>query len=110
MRTALSLSLLGVALLSAGCGDKAAGGDSGCEVQDWYADTDGDGATNDQLDVSALRDLEGNPVDIWDVTVSDDGSGNAILTFPEGETVPLQGISPAQMTGPQMNAMGIPCR
>ncbi|MDJ0628422.1 MAG: Hint domain-containing protein [Rhodobacter sp.] len=73
------------------------------------ADTDGNGATNDQLDVSGLLDGEGNPVNIWDVTVTDDGSGNAVLTFPEGEAVTLQGIAPAQMTGPQMAAMGIPC-
>ncbi len=72
-------------------------------------DADSDGKSNDQLDVSDLRDLEGNPVNIWDVVVSDDGSGNALLTFPEGETLTLQGITPAQMTGQQMVASGIPC-
>lgn len=73
------------------------------------SDTDNNGNSNDQLDVSALRDLDGNPVNIWDVVVSDDGSGNAVLSFPEGETLTLQGITPAQMTGPQMVAAGIPC-
>lgn len=72
-------------------------------------DTDGDGASNDQLDVSDLRDLDGNPVNVWDVVVSDDGFGNALLTFPEGETLVLQGISPAQATAQQMVASGIPC-
>ncbi len=72
-------------------------------------DADNDGKSNDQFDVSELRDLDGNPVDIWDVVVSDDGSGNAVLTFPEGEAITLQGISPAQMNGQQMAASGIPC-
>ncbi|MDJ0824195.1 MAG: Hint domain-containing protein [Rhodobacter sp.] len=72
-------------------------------------DTDGDGNSNDQLDVSDLRDLDGNPVNVWDVVVSDDGSGNALLTFPEGETLTLQGIASAQMTPQQMMASGIPC-
>ncbi|AZV78517.1 type I secretion protein [Parasedimentitalea marina] len=73
------------------------------------SDTDADGNSNDQLDVSDLRDLNGNPVNTWDVVVTDDGSGNALLTFPEGETLTFQGISPAQMTSQQMTASGIPC-
>jgi hypothetical protein len=72
-------------------------------------DADLNGASNDQLDVSDLRDPDGNPVNVWDVVVTDDGSGNALLTFPEGETLTLQGIAPAQMTGRQMMASGIPC-
>jgi hypothetical protein len=73
------------------------------------SDTDKDGRSNDQLDVSDLRDLDGNPVNIWDVVVSDDGLGNAVLSFPGGETVTLQGISPARMTAQQLMASGIPC-
>ncbi len=73
------------------------------------ADDDGDGRSNDQLDVAALRDTEGNPVTISDVTVSEDGDGNAVLSFPEGESITLQGISAAQMTPQQMFASGIPC-
>lgn len=73
-------------------------------------DTDSDGFYDDQIDVSALRDLEGNPIDWRDVVVTDDGAGNALLTFPMGERLILQGISPSQMnTGPQMYAAGIPC-
>lgn len=69
-----------------------------------------DGRTVDQLDVSDLRDLQGNPIDYHDVLVGDDGSGNAILTFPEGEQIVLMGISPAQVSSKQqMAAMGIPC-
>ena len=73
-------------------------------------DQDRDGYYNDQLDVSELRTLEGNPVRVWDVVVSDDGFGNALLTFPEGETVVMQGVSPAQMsTTAQIQAAGVPC-
>lgn len=67
------------------------------------------GATTDQLDVSELERPGGGGVTVWDVAVSDDGSGNALLTFPGGERVILQGISPAQMSTAQMSAMGIPC-
>lgn len=73
-------------------------------------DTDNDGSYNDQLDVTGLTDLGGNPVNAWDVTVGDDGFGNALLTFPNGETVILQGVPPAAVTGAQLlNAAGIPC-
>ncbi|MCG6901700.1 MAG: Hint domain-containing protein [Rhodobacter sp.] len=73
-------------------------------------DTDGDGFYNDQLDVTNLTDADGNPVNAWDVVVTDDGSGNALLTFPNGETLLLQGVSPAEVTGAQLlNAAGVPC-
>ncbi len=73
-------------------------------------DTDGTGRYDDQLDVSELRDLAGNPVKAWDVTVTDDGNGNALLTFPEGERVVLLGVSPSQMQSAQQKfAAGIPC-
>ncbi|WP_052249471.1 Hint domain-containing protein [Tateyamaria sp. ANG-S1] len=74
------------------------------------SDDDNDGSYNDQLDVSELRTLEGRPVNAFDVVVSDDGNGNAKLTFPEGETIVLQGVSPAQMSSvQQLNSAGIPC-
>jgi hypothetical protein len=73
-------------------------------------DDDSDGSYNDQLDVSGLTDAGGDPVNAWDVVVSDDGSGNALLTFPNGETILLQGVAPAEVTGAQLlNAAGIPC-
>ncbi|MBY6113476.1 Hint domain-containing protein [Mameliella alba] len=69
-------------------------------------------AGNDLLDVSALTDLDGNPVDTGDVTVSDtvgDGSGHAVLTFPNGESITLVGVTPAEVQSPeQLAAMGIP--
>ncbi|MBD3786734.1 MAG: Hint domain-containing protein, partial [Sphingomonadales bacterium] len=68
------------------------------------------GLTTDQLDVSDLHDSEGNPVNAWDVTITDDGAGNAVLSFPGGESLTLLGVSPAQVaTAPQLAAMGIPC-
>ncbi|MCG7493052.1 Hint domain-containing protein [Thalassobius sp. Cn5-15] len=73
-------------------------------------DSDGNGSTNDQIDVSELTNSYGNPVRAWDVTVTDDGNGNAILNFPNGECLTLQGIAPAQVdSANQLNAMGIPC-
>jgi Ca2+-binding RTX toxin-like protein len=71
------------------------------------------GKTVDQLDVSNLTNASGNPVTWQDVVVTDtngDGSGDAILTFPGGESVVLQGLSPSQVDGKQeMAALGIPC-
>ncbi|MFZ1469362.1 MAG: Hint domain-containing protein [Paracoccaceae bacterium] len=68
------------------------------------------GRTTDQLDVSDLRDLNGNPINAWDVVVTDDGNGNAVLTFPEGESLVLEGVAPRQMaTAQQRHAAGIPC-
>ncbi|SMX41023.1 Hint domain-containing protein [Maliponia aquimaris] len=67
---------------------------------------------NDQLDVSALTDLSGNPVSTEDVTVTDtngDGTGHAILTFPNGEQITLVGVTVGEVQSPaQLNAMGIP--
>ncbi|WP_299610193.1 Hint domain-containing protein [uncultured Tateyamaria sp.] len=73
-------------------------------------DADGDGVYNDQLDVSELQTPDGRSIHAFDVVVTDDGAGNARLTFPEGETIVLQGVSPAQMSSAQqLNAAGIPC-
>ena len=69
-----------------------------------------DGHTADQLDVSDLRNPDGTSVHPWDVIVSDDGHGNALLTFPQGESVVLEGVSPSQASSSGMlHAMGVPC-
>jgi Ca2+-binding RTX toxin-like protein len=69
-----------------------------------------DGRATDQLDVGDLRTPDGRPVRWGDVSVSDDGAGNARLTFPEGESVVLQGVAPSSVSGKQdMAAIGIPC-
>lgn len=75
-------------------------------------DADGDGFTNDRFDVSDLTGGSGpgGSVTAWDVVVADDGAGNAVLTFPEGESVVLQGVAPAQVSSAaQLFAAGIPC-
>ncbi len=84
-------------------------------VQGFRAPTDnGDGTYTgyDRLDVSDLNDDLGDPVDTADVTVSDtngDGTGDAILTFPNGENITLAGVSVSQVQSPaQLVAIGIP--
>ncbi len=81
-------------------------------VQGFTAPTDdGDGTYTgvDLLDVSGLTDAGGDPVDVYDVTVGDDGSGNAILSFLNGETLTLFGVSPSAVSSPQqLIAMGVP--
>ncbi|WP_417259118.1 Hint domain-containing protein [Celeribacter sp.] len=74
------------------------------------SDSDGDGFTDDQFDVSSLTDADGNPVDTRDVSVSEDGEGNAVLTFPNGESITLEGVTPSQVdSASELHAMGIPC-
>jgi Ca2+-binding RTX toxin-like protein len=70
---------------------------------------DGTFTGRDQFDVTGLSDASGNPVTTEDVVVSQDGVGNAVLTFPGGESVTLVGvqISAVQSTA-QLVAMGIP--
>lgn len=67
----------------------------------------------DQLDVSDLVNASGDPVTWQDVVVTDtngDGTGDAILTFPGGESIVLQGVAPDQVDGKQeMAQLGIPC-
>ena len=70
---------------------------------------DGTFTGQDQLDVTGLLDLGGDPVDVNDVTVSNDGSGNAQLTFPDGTAVILIGIPPGDVAShAALGAMGIP--
>ncbi|MEX0304925.1 MAG: Hint domain-containing protein, partial [Leisingera sp.] len=76
------------------------------------ADDDSDGFFNDQLDVSALTGGTGpsGAIRAWDVSVTDDGSGNALLSFPSGEKLVLEGVAPSQIsTAPQLYSAGIPC-
>lgn len=63
----------------------------------------------DLLDVTGLTDANGVPVNTDDVTVTDDGLGNAVLTFPNGESLTLVGVSPAALSSPEaLAALGIP--
>lgn len=75
-------------------------------------DSDANGFYNDQIDVSDLvgGSGPGGLVTTADVVVGDDGSGNALLTFPGGEQLVLQGVAPGQInTQSQLYAAGIPC-
>nr|WP_246423358.1 Hint domain-containing protein [Sulfitobacter undariae] len=64
---------------------------------------------HDQVDVSGLTDAKGALVNVHDVTVSDDGSGNAVLTFPNGESLTLNQVAPVDLATPaQLAAIGIP--
>ncbi len=70
---------------------------------------DGTYTGRDRLDVSDLTDASGAPVNTADVIVTDDGAGNAVLTFPNGEAVTLFGITPAALASPAaLVAIGIP--
>ncbi|WP_254054779.1 Hint domain-containing protein [Pseudophaeobacter sp. EL27] len=76
------------------------------------SDDDDDGFFNDQLDVSDLIGGTGpsGGVRVQDVSVSDDGFGNALLSFPGGESLVLQGVTPAQISSQaQLHSAGIPC-
>lgn len=84
-------------------------------VQGFRPPTDnGDGTFtgHDKLDVSALHGWSGDPVTTADVTVSDsigDGTGDAVLTFPNGENLTLAGVSVSEVQSPaQLVAIGIP--
>ena len=66
--------------------------------------------TEDRLDVSDLTNGDGSPVKSFDVAITDDGSGNTLLTFPGGETLVLEGVSPATAAASGMlHKMGVPC-
>jgi Ca2+-binding RTX toxin-like protein len=75
----------------------------------------GDGTYDgrDQLDVSELTSDGGTtPVNTSDVVVTDtngDGTGDAILTFPGGESITLVGVLASQVDSPaELAAIGIP--
>ncbi|WP_406736559.1 Hint domain-containing protein [Thioclava sp. GXIMD4215] len=79
-------------------------------VTDFDMTDSGDGHTVDQLDVSALTDTNGDPVNAWDVVISSDGAGGSVLSFPNGETLTLQNVDPSLLsTAPQLYSIGIPC-
>jgi Ca2+-binding RTX toxin-like protein len=72
-----------------------------------------DGRTIDQIDVSELTNANGDPIRWRDVTVTDtngNGTGDAVLTFANGESIVLEGVSLAEAQGRQnLIAIGIPC-
>ena len=124
------LTSSGADIVEGGIGDDIIDVGAGDGEQDTVVLTDGSGsdvissfeaptdlgggvyAGNDLLDVTGLNDLSGNPVNTSDVTVTDsagDGTGDAILTFPNGEQITLVGVTVAEVLSPeQLAAMGIP--
>ncbi len=111
----------GADVLSGGSGDDTLSGGAGADtivmadgagndfITDFNLSLNG-GLTADQLDVTELHDGSDSPVTVRDVTVTDDGLGNARLTFPDGTSVTLVGIAPATVQAPGMlHAMGVPC-
>ncbi|WP_137701256.1 beta strand repeat-containing protein [Marimonas lutisalis] len=82
-------------------------------VQSFDMTDSGDGTTMDQLDVSGLTSDGGTtPITTADVIVTDtngDGTGDAILSFPGGESITLVGVLSAQVDDPaELESIGIP--
>lgn len=81
-------------------------------IQGFTAPTDnGDGTYtgHDKVNLTNMVNDQGDLIDTDDVTVLDDGNGNAILSFPGGETLTLIGVSPDSVSTPQaLHAIGIP--
>lgn len=90
-----------------------ADGSGSDRVTGFTAPTDnGDGSfsAGDLLNVSALTsDGGGTPVTYEDVSVTSDGDGNAVLTFPGGESLTLVGVAATDISSPEaLMAMGFP--
>ncbi|SMP30964.1 Hint domain-containing protein [Shimia sagamensis] len=113
-------------LINASSGDDTIGGGAGSDTitggtgSDSFVIEDNDGfdvitdftmddRQTDQLDVSELTNEDGEPVQVSDVDVSSDNIGNAILSFPNGEAVKLQGIQASSINNSTLIEMGIPC-
>ncbi len=71
---------------------------------------DGTYTAIDTLDVTEVtRDFGTTPITVRDIVVSDDGSGNAVLTFPYGDTLTLDGVPPSAFDDPEIfESMGVP--
>ncbi len=70
---------------------------------------DGTFTPGDLVDVEGLTNAAGDPVNVADVRVGDDGFGSAMLIFPNGETLTLADVDPAYAARPAvLQAMGIP--
>lgn len=103
-------------ILGAGSDTVALADGSGADTVGGFAapTVDGGGAWTgtDQLDVSGMADANGAPVNTDDVTVTDtngDGTGDAILTFPNGESITLTGVPSTTFIDPEaLEAIGIP--
>ncbi len=79
-------------------------GDGGDTIQNFdtpVLDADGNPIQpNDLLDVTGLDDAGGDPVNTNDVVVTVNGDGDPVLTFPNGESVTLEGADPDTFIDP----------
>jgi len=71
---------------------------------------DGTYTAGDLLDVSGLSyDFGARDITTRDVTISEDGEGNAVLTFPGGDSLTLEGVAADDLSDPAvLETMGIP--
>lgn len=65
------------------------------------------GVNGDRLNVNGMHDAQGNRVDVNDVRIGAN-NGDAVLVFPNGERVILEGIAPSSLTRSVLIEMGIP--
>jgi hypothetical protein len=76
-------------------------------------DSSGDGRSNDRADLSGypVQGPDGVRPPRWsDLALSADADGNAVLTFPDGETITFVGVAPEEIdTRPEAFAAGVPC-
>ncbi len=79
-------------------------------ISDFDTTLQPDGFMADQLNLSAVLNDQGQPLTMDDVLVSDAGGGNTLLTFPNGETILLQGVAFSELdTYGEKYSAGIPC-
>lgn len=71
---------------------------------------DGTYTAHDLLDVAGLTsDFGSTPITTRDVTISEDSDGNAVLSFPGGESLTLEGVAASEVDSPAaLEAMGVP--
>lgn len=68
------------------------------------------GQKTDPFDVSDLTNPDGSAVKAFGLAISDDGHGNALLAFPGGYSLVLNGVSAAKASSAGILAkMGAPC-
>ena len=77
--------------------ENGGGTDAILEFEGPVANGDGTYTARDVFDTTLLTNASGGPVTVRQVVVSDDGGGNAVLTFPDGSSVVLDGIAPADV-------------
>ncbi|UXU76136.1 MULTISPECIES: calcium-binding protein [unclassified Paracoccus (in: a-proteobacteria)] len=62
----------------------------------------------DRLSLGNLHDAQGNRVDVNDVRVTSNRDGHAVLSFPNGEQLVLEGVSAGALNRTMLNRIGIP--